>query len=257
MPRGKYRSLVRRVSKDIMHAVTDNADVRRYKTILPAADHCYVWNRKWKTDPLKSKTAIGFDVNLKVKRRRGPNFVIYASVFEDETGNSHIDVVIEHDPYEKTHLTKMYYELVGTIRHEIEHISEEGQLAGLCPTQERLVPHTPRKGKIVHTINRRAKLFGDLHKDLDTWGLEEERRLHAAIDGDMLAYLTCYEEVGPLTQGFYYEAKKRRIPTDEVINEYLTKLYNAKLLSDAEIDEAFNHLVAWTKLTLPNAIIIS
>lgn len=240
-----------------MHAVIDNADVRRYKAVLPALDHCYVWNRKWNTDPLRSKTAIGFDVNLKVKRTRGPRYVVYASVFEDETGNSHIDVEIAHDPNEKTHLTKLYYELIGSIRHEIEHISEEGQLAGLCPSQERVIPHTPRKGKIVHTINRRAKLFGDLYSSLDAWGQEEERRLHSAIDGDMIAYLTCYEEVGPLTQGFFYEAKKRRIPTDAVIDEYLTRLHKSGAITDTELDEAFNHLVAWTKLTLPDAIIIS
>ena len=240
-----------------MRSVIVNADVRRYRTILPAPSYCYVWNRKWKTDPLREKTAIGFDVNLKVKRRRGTGFIVYASVFEDELGNSHIEVEIVHDPNEKTHLTKMYYEIAGSIRHEIEHISEEGQLAGLCPSQEKLVPHTPSKGKIVHTINRRAKMFSDLYRDLDAWGREEERRLHAAIDGDMLAYLTCYEEVGPLTQGFYYEAKKRRIPTDAVINEYLTKLHKSHLLTDEELDEAFNHLVAWTKITLPDAIIIS
>lgn len=240
-----------------MHAVIANADVRRYQAILPAPDHCYVWNRKWNTDPLRSKSALGFDVSLKVRRRKGTKCVVYASVFEDETGNSHIEVVVEHDPNDKSHLDKLYYELGGSIRHEIEHISEEGQLAGLAPTQEKVVPHVPSRGKIVHTINRRAKMFGDLYDDMDAWGREEMRRLHAAIDGDMLAYLTCYEEVGPLTQGFYYEAKKRRVPTDQVINEYLVRCYKSGQISEGELDEAFNHLVAWTQMTLPRAVIIS
>ena len=106
----------------------------------------------------------------------------------------------------------------------------------------------------MHTLNRRAKLLSNLHPNLDAWGREEMRRLNDAIDGDMLAYLTCYEEVGPLTQGFYYEAKKRRVPVDVVIDMYLARLKKHDLLTDDDIEEAFEHLAAWTKLTLPAAV---
>lgn len=254
MPRGRYRSLVRRVTRDIMSAIIDNRDVRRFKTVLPAPDYYYLWNPKWRTDPLRPKTAIGFDVDLRVKRIKGRKFDVFASVCEDELGNSHIDIEIVHDPDEKTHLSELYVELGGSIRHEIEHITEEGQLAGMAPLQDRTVPHVPTRGKIVHTLNRRAKLLSNLHPNLDAWGREEMRRLNDAIDGDMLAYLTCYEEVGPLTQGFYYEAKKRRVPVDVVIDMYLARLKKHNLLTDDDIEEAFEHLAAWTKLTLPAAV---
>jgi len=237
-----------------MSAIIENKDVRRYKTTLPAPNYYYRWNPKLNTDPLRSSTAIGFDVDLRVKRIKGKRFDIFASVYEDENGNSHIDVEIVHDPDELTHLSDLHYELGGSIRHEIEHITEEGQLAGMAPMQERTVPHVPSRGKIVHTLNRRAKLLGCLHPNLDAWGREEMRRLNDSIDGDMLSYLTCYEEVGPLTQGFYYEAKKRRVPVDVIIDVYLQRLKRHDLLTDDDIDEAFNHLAAWTKLTLPKAI---
>lgn len=257
MARGKYRSLVRSVTRDIMRSIIDNADIRRYRTTLPKPNLYYLWDDKWKTDLNRCPEAVGFDVSLRVKRSKGAKFVIYASVCEDELGNSHIEVEIIHDPNEKTHLSELYYELAGSIRHEIEHISEEGQLAGLGPTQDVVVPYITNKSKIVHTINLRSKIFGDLYGNIEGWGNEEQRRLHSAIEGGMLDYLTCYEEVGPLTQGFYYEAKKRRIPTDEVINDYLERFYAGGLLTESEIDEAFNHLVAWTRLTLPSAIIVS
>lgn len=254
MARGKYRSLVRMVTRDIMSAIIRNKDIKRYKTTLPAPNYYYLWDSKWNTDPQRANTAIGFDVDLRVRRRRGTKFVVYASVYEDTLGNSHIEVEIVHDPNEKTHLSALHAELGGSIRHEIEHISEEGQLAGLHPMQEQVVPHVPSRGKIVHTLNRRAKLLSSLHKDLDAWGREEIRRLGEAIDGDILSYLTCYEEVGPLTQGFYYEAKKRRKPVDLIIDEYLMRLKKQDMLTDDDVEEAFDHLAAWTKLTLPNAI---
>lgn len=254
MSRGKYRSLVRMVTRDIMRAVIDNKDVKRYKTTLPAPDYYYLWDRKWNTEPQRSPTAIGFDVDLRVKRRKGTKFEVYASVYEDSLGNSHIDVEIVHDPNEKSHLSELYLELGGSIRHEIEHITEEGQLAGQSPMQDYTIPHVPTRGKIVHTLNRRAKILSNLHKDLDAWGREEIRRLSEAINGDILSYLTCYEEVGPLTQGFFYEAKKRRQPVDIIIDSYLMRLKSQNMLTDDDVEEAFDHLAAWTKLTLPDAI---
>lgn len=242
------------VTRNIMCAIIENSAVKRYRTTLPKPGYVYLWDPKWKTDPLKSLTAEGFDVDLSVKRRKGTKFTVHASVWEDDLGNSHIDLKIEHDPNEKTHLSNLYYDLAGCIRHELEHITDESQLAGLGPLQEIVVPHVPNKSKIVHTINRRYKMFGDLYDNREAWGREEKRRLDSAIDGNMLAYLTCFEEVGPLTQGFYYEAKKRRVSTEQVIDSYITSLQKGGLLSDEEADEAFNHLAAWTKMTLPNAI---
>jgi hypothetical protein len=238
-----------------MRAIIDNANVKRFSTTLPSDGNFYLWDKKFKTDPLRKKSAVGFDVFLKVTRVKGKRFDVFASVIEDDYGNSHIDIEVVHDPSEKTHLNNLYYELGGSVRHEIEHITDEGQLAGLAPEQINIVPHLPTKGKIVHTINRRAKMLGDLHNSLSEWGRIEQRRLKDAIDGNMLSYLTCYEEVGPLTQGFFYEAKKRRCSIDRVMSAYLERLYRKDLLTDDDYDEAYNHLIGWIKATLPDAIV--
>jgi hypothetical protein len=253
LPRGKYRSLVRLVSRNIMHTLVGSVDQRRFKTTLPAPGYYYLWDRSRGAIPRNPATAIGFDVNLKVVRRKRKGYDVFASVWADDTGNSHIEVEIHHNPNRKDHLSDMYYELCGSIRHEIEHISDEGALAGLAPPQRNLVPHVPKWGKIVHTLNLRAKVFSECYDSLDAWGREEVDRLNRSIDGNIFSYLTCYEEVGPITQGIYYEAKKRRCTVDEVLVRYLDHLQAANALNEAEYDEAYNHLIAWTKLTLPSA----
>ena len=253
MPRGKYRSLVRLVSRNIMHNLVDSVDQRRFKTTLPAPGYYYLWDKVRGAKSRHPATAIGFDVNLKVVRRKRKGYDIFASVWADDTGNSHIEVEVHHNPKRKDHLTDLYYELCGSIRHEIEHISDEGALSGAAPNQQKLVPHVPKTGKIVHTLNLRAKVFSNFYDSLDAWGLEEVDRLNRAIEGDIFSYLTCYEEVGPITQGIYYEAKKRRCTVDEILVRYLDHLQQADMLSDDEYDEAYNHLIAWIKLTLPRA----
>jgi len=253
LARGKYRSLVRRVSRDIMHTILDNADTRRFKTTLPAPGYYYLWDARC-YNSTRVKTAVGFDVSLKVVRTRGRRYDVFASVHSDENGNSHIEVAIHHDPTRKAHLSDLYPELCGSIRHELEHIADEGGLAGRAPKQRAFVPHTPSSGKIVHTINKRAKLFSCDYRSLDEWGREEADRLTRSINGDLFSYLTCYEEVGPITQGIFYEAKKRRCTVDEVLIRYLDRLQAADMISDDEYDAAYDHLIAWTKLTLPTAL---
>lgn len=252
MPRGKHRSLIRLVSRNIMHALVDNADVRRFKETLPAPGYYYLVNQE-QAGPHRPRTAIGFDVNLRVVRRKKKGYDIYASVWEGSDGNSHIEMTVHHNPDRKDHLSDLYPELCGSLRHEIEHIMDEGTLAKLAPRQRRFVPHTPRWGKIVHTLNLRAKTFSDCYDSLDAWGREEMDRLARSIKGDLLSYLTCYEEVGPITLGVFYEAKKRRCTVDEVLVRYLDHLQRADLLTDDDYDEAYNHLIAWTKLTIPAA----
>ena len=59
--------------------------------------------------------------------------------------------------------------------------------------------------------------------------------------------------MGPITLGIFYEAKKRRCTVDEVLVRYLDHLQRADLLTEEGYDEAYNHLIAWTKLTIPTA----
>jgi len=253
LPRGKYRSLVRLVSRNIMHTLVGNVDQRRFKTTLPAPGYYYLWEKSRGAKSRYPTSAIGFDVSLKIVRRKRKRYDIFASVWEDDNGNSHIEVEIHHNPNRKEHLTDLYYELCGTIRHEIEHISDEGALSGQAPAQQILVPHVPNRGKIVHTLNLRSKVLNTCYDNLDAWGREEAARLDRAIDGDIISYLTCYEEVGPITQGIFYEAKKRRCTVDEILVRYLDHLQEADMLTDEEYDEAYDHLIAWTKMTLPTA----
>jgi hypothetical protein len=116
-----------------------------------------------------------------------------------------------------------------------------------------MVPHVPKSGKIVHTLNLRSKVLNTCYDNLDAWGREEANRLERAIDGDIISYLTCYEEVGPITKGIFYEAKKRRCTVDEILVRYLDHLQEADMITDEEYDVAYDHLIAWTKMTLPTA----
>lgn len=236
-----------------MDALKESVSHKRFSCYLPGPKEIYLWDRAWSGDPLRPETARGFYVTLRVTRTKSKRPSIDALVQEDVLGNSHIVFTVQHNPNNLRHRSMIYPELVGVIRHEIEHISDDGTLALSGPAQDWVVPELPNQGKIVHTINTRRKLFCPHDIDLEAWGESEKDRLDRSDNDDMYSYLTCYEEMGPLIHGFYYEAKKARLPIDQVMSIYLSRMMGRGLITYPEFQDVFEMMTRWVKKCLPAA----
>ena len=253
MARSKYRSLVRLVARDVMDALKESVNHRRFKRVLPGEREIYLWNKTWSGNPQRPETARGFYVTASFVRRRGRPSEIEGYVHEDVLGNSHIGIRITHDPHDPRQRSEIYAELIGVVRHEIEHISDEGTLAAGGPFQDWCLPGLPNYSKIVHSLNLRRKLFCPDEVDDVAWAQSEAQALQESDSGDMYHYLTCYEELGPLVHGFYCEAKTRKIPIDQVISTYLSRMLSRDKLTYQEFCDVFEKMITWAKMNLPRA----
>lgn len=250
MARSKYRSLVRLVARDVMCALKESINHKRFKRILPDERSIYLWDRSWSGNPLRPESARGFYVTASFVRRRGRGSEIDGYVHEDVLGNSHIGIRITHDPHNPRQRSEIYAELIGVIRHEIEHISDESTLAAGGPLQDWCLPGLPNYNKIVHTLNLRKKLFCPKEMDPSEWAKSELSAIQESDAGDMYHYMTCYEELGPLVHGFYYEAKTRKIPIDQVISTYLSRMLSRDKITHPEFKDVFEKMITWVKLNL-------
>jgi len=140
----------------------------------------------------------------------------------------------------------IYHELLGVVRHELEHLSGAGPLAMMGPDQRKLYgERLPQSGKILHDLNRRRRLFGHSAHPHELWGIEELERSDAASGGDTLSYMTSYDELGPFSVGFYTQARSARIPYEQVVKQYIDYFHESGQLSDAGAAQALEWFMTW------------
>ena len=205
----------------------------------------YIWDEGIARDPFNDMDVAGFIVRLRVIQEDGAEPSIDAEAGEED-GDVIIWINITFDASNKRHLSSLYHELRGVLRHEIEHISELGPLTMVGPYQNEVYgENLPSSGKILHAINRRMKLFGTKGMSKSEWAALEVARADRAKEGKFLEYVTSFDELGPFVVGFMTQARSSRSYFDDVVLQYLNNFVERGSMSDLERDEAVRWLHTW------------
>lgn len=252
MPRGRLNSISKSIARDVFRVIL-GSDKARQRKKLPGRMSVYVWDPCFKRDPENDVEDTGFIVKIDITRKQCDLPSIDADAGEDD-GDAVIRLNIHMDPTGKKQLNEIYHELVGVIRHELEHLSQIGPLSLVGPAQRDLYgPELPQSGKILHDINRRRVLFGtDLDVTRDQWGMLESVLSAASGAGCFKSYMTCYDELSAFVAGFMMQARTSRTAFDVVSTDYLDYFVAQKRLTIEQRDEILLWLVTWARDRYPN-----
>jgi len=249
MSRSRLEPLARLITRDIFKALKSRK--RNFRKKLPGRKMLYIWDDQIRRDPFNDTDALGFIVKLRVDID-----VCAEPSIDAEAGEEDSDVTIwinvTHDPENKLHLETLYHELRGVVRHELEHLSEAGPLTMVGPYQTEVFGEVlPTSGKILHTINRRLKVFGKPGTTRLDWSEQEIKRSEAARRGRFLEYVTCFDELGPFVAGFMTQAKSSRTNFDDIAIKYLQSFVERGSMSSEDRDEAMTWLITWAEDKYP------
>lgn len=249
MSRSRLEPMARLITRDIFKALT--AKKKNFRKKLPGRKMLYVWDESIKRDPFNDTDTPGFIVRLRVDLDKNPEPSIDAEAGEED-GDVTIWINICHDPTNKRHLATLYHELRGVVRHELEHLSETGPLTMVGPYQMEVYgENLPTSGKILHTINRRLKLFGNPGLKKADWAELEIKRSDVSKTGSFLEYVTSFDELGPFVAGFMTQAKSSRSNFDEIALRYLENFVSRGSMTPAARDEAMSWLLVWVRDKYP------
>lgn len=212
----------------------------------------YLWGDHIKRDPFNDVDIPGFIVKLEILDRPGESPSIDAEAGEED-GDVVVWIKIYTDLSDLTKREKLYYELRGVIRHELEHLTDIGPLTMMGPLQNEVYgDDMPTSGKLLHDINRRKKVFADSNASKAAWAVDEKSRSAASTLGDFLSYVTSYDELGPFVVGFMTQAKASRVDFKEVATDYLDSFVSMKRISESEKEEIMKWLMTWAFERFPN-----
>lgn len=112
---------------------------------------------------------------------------------------------------------EIYYELNDTIRHEIEHLTQQ---QGINRIAGRVKPYI---------------------------GSDYEEII------DKPDYFTIIDEVPAMVAGMYRKAKLKRLPIDKIYDAYLNNFIERKFITQAEKEKIMNIWIEYTKKNYPTA----
>lgn len=251
----KFKSLTRQVTNDVLECIK-HAKRQKFKRKLPGRKKIYIWSEHHKRDPDQDLEMPGFFVKLSVTQDERVKPAVDAITHEEEL-EPIISLDVFYNPYDKKQIELLYYELFGTIRHEIEHLTDQGSLALPGPRLTRIVPPGyPASGKILHSLNRRRKLFSSSPNPGYDWDLDEVERYRKSIEEDFYSYITCFEELGPFVVGFYAQAKLTRQPFSKIVNDYMDYFVEQGCITIDKRDLAIDWINRWARDKYPKVIIV-
>lgn len=209
-----------------------------------------------------------FRLKLRVHRQRGAEVDAWAETGEAVDGLAHrvphMEVFL-HILFDPDRIPTCYYDVAAvlhqTVRHEIEHLLDEGLLARGGPTTRRRQQRMPgqerwqRSIRLQHWHRVRAKLFTRGKMTPRKWK-KVERRLAAANllpTCSTLDYMVSAKELHPFVKGFQAEARYRKVPWDTPMHEYVDSMWESGKMTKDEAEAAKTMLVQWAVRVLPSA----
>jgi len=161
-------------------------------------------------------------------------------------------------------LPRDYHEIAAvlhqTVRHELEHLLDEGYLAlpgPKCrPQRGTTVQERWQKSvRLTHWYRIRLRLFARGEMTRHRWKLLETRVNESAssIRGKVIDYIVSARELNAFTRGFQAEAKYRRVTWDVPMHEYIDSMVDGEKMTHEEGDAAKTMLVKWAMHCIPHA----
>ena len=244
MKRRRLHQLSRQITRDVLK-VLKGPYKHKSNRQLPGRNKVYIWPFAGAAGSRQDESISCFAVKLKLLDDVPMTYSIDAQA-GDEDDETYVWLTISLAREEKAILSTLYHELLGVIRHELEHISGSGLLAMSGPAQKKLYGNEMLdSGKILHDINRRRKLFGSAAQTHSQWGDEEVSRANAAANGSTLFYMTSYDELGPFAIGFYTQARSERVQYQDVVWDYIVYFQKTGKLTHDEALKAFEWFMVW------------
>lgn len=251
MPRGRLHSITRTVTRDVFNVILQVSKSRTRRR-LPGRRSIYIWDETFKRDPDADSDVPGFIVRLEVISKECEHPSIDAEAGEED-GDVTIWLNVHLDHRRPEQRNELYQELVGVVRHELEHLSMIGPLTMPGPDQKFFYGEDiPPTGKVLHDINRRRKLFGGSGFDHRSWAIIERDIAQKSAGGCFKSYIMSWDELGPFVVGFMTQAKASKLPFETIAREYLDYFVCQKRLSLADRDHILEWLTAWARDKYPN-----
>jgi hypothetical protein len=203
-----------------------------------------------------------FLLKLRVLQRPGEEADAWASTGEgSDIPRPHMEIqlTVQYDPDRSPRcLGQLCAAIHQTVRHEIEHLLDEGYLALPGPSCRACSRGTVRepwqKGvRLCHWRMIRRRLFGEKIKGSRSWSHAERRMDDHHSTGHFLGYMMCARELHPFAKGFQAEARFRRVEWDVPALEYVGSMVAARIMSEEEGEAAMRLLVMWATFVLPHA----
>ena len=145
-----------------------------------------------------------------------------------------------------------------TIRHELEHLMDEGYLALPGPRIRGMICRSElerwqRGVRLAHWHAIRRRLFTSDRVSRHEW-LRRERQLDkASYSGRFISYMACARELHPFVKGFQAEARYRRVEWDIPAMEYVMGMVASGVMTDEEAEAIMTMLVRWAVHVIPHA----
>jgi len=253
MSRGRLHAITKTVTKDVFDVILQTKKARTRRR-LPGRKSIYIWDETFKRDEEADPDVPGFIVRLEILSKECDHPSIDAEAGEED-GDVIIWLNVHLDHRNPGHRHELYQELVGVVRHELEHLSMIGPLTMPGPAQKFFYGEDiPPTGKVLHDINRRRKLFGSSGFDHKSWAIIEKSICEKSASGCFKSYMMSYDELGPFVVGFMTQAKATKMPFKKIASEYLNYFVGQKRLTPADKDHILDWLMSWAQDKYPRII---
>lgn len=223
----------------------------------------------WKPIPFRGESQLPeqrrFLLKLSIHRRAGAEVDAWADTGECGSAGAifrpcmEVALSITFDPDDlPSCLHGVVAVLHQTVRHEIEHLMDEGFLALPGP------PRRPRRGttdqerwqrsvRLSHWYGLRRRLFASSAGSGRRWDRKERVITESARRGKCVDYMASAREIHAFTMGFQAEAKYRRVDWDVPMLEYTESMIDSERMTRQEADAVRTMLVRWVVAVMPSA----
>ena len=148
-----------------------------------------------------------------------------------------------------------------TVRHEIEHLLDEGHLALPGPQIRRKCDRLPDQEtwqqsiRLLYWIRKRIQLFSNDKTTSQSWEKFDRHLLNisSADKCSSLDYIISPREMHAFVKGFQAEAKFRAVPWDVPMFEYVDSMQHGNKMSCDDAETAKSMLTRWALHVIPHA----
>jgi len=205
-----------------------------------------------------------FLMRLRLIRVVGGVVDVWAETGEGDSTSQppHMEVVICAE-IDATREPQCYYDLAAalhqTVRHEIEHLLDEGFLAvpgtGRGPGRDTIVRERWQKSvRLSNWYAIRRKLFGGQSPSaIREWNRKERLITQSGARGKCVDYIVSAREMHAFVKGFQAEARYREVAWNIPMEEYVDSMISSGRMTHEEGDVAKRMLTRWAVRLIPRA----
>ena len=209
-----------------------------------------------------------FKLKVTIHQGAGEQVDVWADAGESLTDTSLLTPYMEvclHVIYDPTKMPACLWDIAAalhqTVRHEIEHLLDEGHLALPGPSSKRKCDRLPGQEtwqqsiRLLYWIRKRIRLFSNDKTTRQSWEKLDKHLLNisSADSCSALDYIISPREMHAFVKGFQAEAKFRGVPWDVPMFEYVDSMQRGNKMTHKDANTAKSMLTKWALHVIPYA----